>query len=77
MSANFHPPKNGCQQTSIPSKSNVSKLPAPYVGKVPALDVAKFSVPGNMYDNFKFEGRKFSDSKLKLLDRNWKLSDTV
>ena len=28
-----------------------------------------------MSDNFKFEGRKLSDSTWKLSDSNWKLSD--
>ena len=30
-----------------------------------------------MSDNFKFEGRKLSDSNWKFSDSNWKLSDTV
>ena len=29
-----------------------------------------------MSDNFKFEGRKLSDSNWKLSDSNWKLSDS-
>ena len=32
---------------------------------------------GNVSDNFKFEGRKLSDSNWKLSDSKWKLSDTV